>query len=523
MYGGKQLRGPAAGTYAVQRRPRAKLFGRSIRTEAIKGAGILALLLSVVGALIAALLMVGEVWNQGEQKVRPGSYARTVNRGGGPAGPRGIVAVLIRGSWGPIATPTAIDSEGMIDVNFGTGGTTDAIRQALRRAQRALVVRQGTGGVKGTVTLAGPGPTDRLRIDAAHPGTRGNNFRITKRVSLTDGARNEILVFEGATLLETHSYLPGADDAGAAAAAVNAGSAYVDAVVLAAGALDPVNLAALATGADPAVDGAAQTAALNALTTENFDVVAIDANDTTSHATVAAQLNTWRNAGKRVMAVVGEPTSVAFNTRKTNAAAFNREALVYTLNGFKEGATVNEGWLAAARAASEIAGSGLTESVTHRVLEQATDLQGALSGPEIDQSIQSGALVFTKNARGQVQIEYGINTLVTLGANQDAGWKKIKRVRIRDGLINDIGIATDDLVGKVNNDPSGRAQLRMQMQTVVDRYISQGALLAGAVTEDPNNRPSGDSAFFNIEADDVDSAEKIYETFGFRFSPPAAA
>jgi hypothetical protein len=53
--------------------------------------------------------------------------------------------------------------------------------------------------------------------------------------------------------------------------------------------------------------------------------------------------------------------------------------------------------------------------------------------------------------------------------------------------------------------------------------IAEGALLSGTIYEDPNNPPSGDSAWFVVAVDDLDSAEKVYITFGFRFAPPATA
>ena len=48
----------------------------------------------------------------------------------------------------------------------------------------------------------------------------------------------------------------------------------------------------------------------------------------------------------------------------------------------------------------------------------------------------------------------------------------------------------------------------------------EGALLQGSIFEDPNNPPVGDSAWFVVQVDDLDSAEKVYITFQFRFAPP---
>jgi hypothetical protein len=76
------------------------------------------------------------------------------------------------------------------------------------------------------------------------------------------------------------------------------------------------------------------------------------------------------------------------------------------------------------------------------------------------------------------------------------------------------------LIGKINNNADGRATLIAAAQGIINRMIAEGALLGGTIYEDPNNPPAGDSAWFVVAVDDVDSVEKVYITFGFRFSPP---
>jgi len=57
------------------------------------------------------------------------------------------------------------------------------------------------------------------------------------------------------------------------------------------------------------------------------------------------------------------------------------------------------------------------------------------------------------SAQKQVHIEYGINTFVTPTADMNAGWKKIRRVRTRDNLMDRITATWDPLIGKINNKP----------------------------------------------------------------------
>src|SRR5690606_14837341 len=249
----------------------------------------------------------------------------------------------------------------------------------------------------------------------------------------------------------------------------------------------------LTGGQDPIVNGESYSAGLSAIEAIDWNVLAVDTDDTATHTLVQAYIDRVRNEGKRVLGVVGEPTSVPLETRLTNARAFNDPAIIYVANGFKgsDGVT-REGYKAAARVAGMVASAQITESLTHYVVRGATELVGALTNAEIEQAIQFGALVFTMNAQKQVHIEYGINTFVTPTADMDAGWKKIRRVRTRDNLMDRIAATWDPLIGKINNSPDGRATLIAAAQGIINRMIAEGALLQGTIFEDPNNPPQGD-------------------------------
>jgi hypothetical protein len=463
----------------------------------------------------------GETFLGGETKIRPGVYVRVTDVGGNEpvALPRGIVGAVIRGSWGPLGTAEIVESAAHGQSLYGAN---TILREAFAGgARRVVAVRAGSGGTKATRVL-NASATPKLTLTAKHEGTRGNTFAVTKRVNPANAAQNQLLVYEGTSLLETITYTPAADDAQALVDAVNATSNFLDATFTATGDVDVVSQQALTGGADPTVNGAAYTAALAALEVEEFNVLAADSEDTAIQATVAAFVTDKRAEGKRIIGVIGEPISVAEATRRANAAAFNKAEIVYVGNGFSTANGDLDGAEAAARVAGMIAQAEVTESMTHKVVAGATGLLGGLTGAGVEAAINSGMLVFTRNAAGQVQIEYGITTLITPGAGQDAGWKKIRRVRTRDQLIAQIVADTDRLIGRVNNDDTGRALLIAGMQGAVNTLISLGALNAGSVTLDPANPAAGDSAWFVIEVEDNDSAEKVYLTFGFRFTPAAA-
>ena len=478
--------------------------------------------------------MSGVTFQVGEQKIRPGVYVRVTNIGEPQEAvvPQGIVAALFRASWGLLGQSVVLENADAVTSTFGTDGTTDTALEAFRGGCRQVVAyRLGSGGSPASVTLVDMNgtPENVVTITAKYPGSRGNNFAVTVRDSLTDTAMRELLLFEGATLFQTIPFAKGTDGAGEPQALVDAIAASNSPYITATKISDGSKLLAIATqtaltgGADPTVDGESYSQALSAIEAVTWNVLVVDSEDPVTHTAVQAYIDRVRSEGKRVLAVISEPTSEALSTRLDNARAFNDFAIVYVANGFRgSDGVAREGYRAAARVAGMVASAQITESLTHAVVRGATELVGALTNAEIEQAIQSGALVFSISSQRQVQIEYGINTFVSPTADYDAGWKKIRRVRTRDNLIARISATWEPLIGKLNNNPDGRATLVAAAQGVINDMIRDGALSAGTITEDPNNPPSGDSAWFVCQVDDNDSAEKLYITFGFRFAPPAS-
>lgn len=474
--------------------------------------------------------MAGQTFLPGQIMLAPGIYVRTTNVGAPPtaAVPQGIVAVLFTSSWGPLATVQELEGgvEEVLEL-YVSGGTIEALKEVFRGgAHRIVAYRMGdTTGAKATLTLkdGATTPVDVVKVEAKYEGIGGNQIKLTLKDSLSESGKRELQIYQGTTLRERFIYDPGADEPAALAAAV-VQSKLITAAKLAVGDTTVKDLTStpLASGSDPAVTGTEYAAGLTAVETRDFNVLVTDSDDDAIHATVQAYVDRVRTEGKRIIGVVGEPTSEAFATRLANSKAFNDAAIVYAGNGFQSVNGAIEGYKAAARVAGMVASSPITSSLTHAVVSGATDVIGPLTNAEVDQAINAGMLVFTFNTSNQVHIKYGITTLVTPSADQDAGWKKIRRVKTRDYLIDSIVRTWDPLIGKVNNSPDGRATLIAAAQGIINDLINVGSLLDGTIFEDPAKPAVGDSAWFLVAVDDLDSAEKLYVTFGFRFAPPAA-
>ncbi len=473
--------------------------------------------------------MAGSIFQVGEQKVRPGIYIRTTDVGEPPEAiiPQGTVATLFRASWGPLGEVVTIESAEAISPAFGDGGTVDALKENFRGGCRdVLGYRLGTGGAKATATLKDTAttPADAVKLEALYEGERGKEFTVTIRDSLIDETKRELLLYEGVTLRQKVEFAKGTGEPQALVEAIKeSGSLWITASKVAeSGTLAAVAQSPFTGGQDPTVTGEDYSAGLMAIEALHWNVLCVDTDDPITHAVVQTYVDRVTSEGKRILGTAGEPTSVELATRFANSRAFNDPPMHYVLNGFKgSDGIVREGYLAAARVAGMIAGSSITDSMTHAVVRGATEVVGALTNAEIEQALLSGAIVFTMSARKQVHIEQGINTFITPTADMDAGWKKIRRVKTRYNLIDRITETWDPLVGKVDNDPDGRGTLIAAAQGIINKMASpaEKALLGGVIMEDPDLPPDGDSAWFVAAVDDKDSAEKMYIRFGFRYGP----
>lgn len=469
--------------------------------------------------------MAGSTFFPGEQKIRPGVFIRVTNVGEPQQDtvPQGIAAAVFQADWGPLGEVQILESKAAGDALYRSGNLACYQEEFRGGCRQVVAYRVGAGGQKASVVLKNELDADAVTITGKYVGTHGNKLAITLEADPNDATKKVFSVYEDGILREQYKFTAGEDEIDRLIAAIPATSLITATKVDGAtGALkDYTSLEPLLGGQNPTVTTTDYTNALNAIETKDWNELAVDSDDPAIHAVVKEYIDRVRAEGKRVRATVGEPTSVTLATRLTNAAAFNDYAIKYVANGFKlADGSIIEGWKAAARIAGMSAAASVTTSLTHAVIAGAVEVVGALTNAQIEQAIQSGAIVFSTNAAGQVQVEYDINTFVTPDAEHDAGWKKNRRVRTRDTLIGRIAATWDTLIGKVNNDKDGRATLIAAAQGIIDDMIAEGALLpGGTIYEDPANPPSGDQAWFICQVDDVDSAEKLYITFGFRFTP----
>lgn len=458
----------------------------------------------------------------GETKVRPGTYFNVKKSGEDNTNGTmdGVCAVLFKADWGPVNQAVEINAYDGYESMYGTALTTDAIHYALKGgATKVICCRLGNGGTQGKVTLKTTDDKDAVLITAKYAGAKA--FTVTIKDKLADSTKRECLIYTGTQEFEKINFDKGGNEAASLAAAFSKSPYFhAEAVESVSGELGAVNQEPFTQGTNPAITTEDYSNGLAVLERYRFNTICVDTEDVGIHSLLESYVSRIYNSGQLVMGVVSEKENVDLEERMQHAASFNTEKMIYVLNSSITDSTGASaaGYQTAARVAGMIAACASNRSLTHTVLEGITQLEEVLTPAQISKAETMGCLVLSTNSSNQVWIDSGINTLVTLPEHMDQGWKKIRRTKTRYELLTRANNQAEELIGKVDNDTNGRATIVSQIQGVGNAMIDEGKLLACSVKESSLFSPEGDSAWFEIQCVDKDSAEHIYLTYTFRFS-----
>lgn len=464
-------------------------------------------------------------YNVGENKKRPGVFQRYSNTGFDTlsGAQDGICAIPVKASWGPLGKVVKNTLKSDLTKTYGASvygaGHTVPAAAAMFDGGAATVYtyRLGTGGTKASKEITGG-----LTATAKHPGTLAISVAVKEK--LGDSTVKQFLVYADNALVETWNFAADGKTEGASLIAAAAGSNYVDITGTAATVpVLAVASGALTGGANPNVTNEDYSKAFAAFEPYYYNAIALDVDDD-ENMTLSLLLQAYKeNAyklGKNGYGVVGEKTTVAFETRCAHSKAFNDKKVAYLGGGYMAGTESKDGVMAICYAAGVIASTPSNQGITHVVVKGATDLCEVLTYSQYEQAIESGMLMLSMAPDGSIWFDSGINTLVAPeNGVQDAGWKKIRRTKVRFELFDRLDRALSPKIGRVSADTDGVADIVQTGQRVVDAMVSEGKLMEGAVfCEDPTNPLTGDSAWFLVQVDDIDSLEKIYMHYQFRYS-----
>lgn len=463
-------------------------------------------------------------YKEGETKVRPGIYQRYENVGINPlaAVVDGVCAIPVRASWGPLGKVVKNARASELTKNYGTGtyGTGYTIPAAAEMFHGGAVTvytyRMGSGGKQASLTV------DGLTVTAMYPGTLPISVSVLTK--LGDSAKKQMQVYAGTSLVESFDFMADGANEGANLIAAAANSKYVTVTGTAAtvSVLD-VASGALTGGEDPKVTNEDYSKAFAALEPYYYNTIALDVDDDenlTLSLLLQAYLESAYELGKMGMAVVGEKTTVDFETRLKHARAFNDYKVVYLGGGWMCGTENMDGVMAICHTAGVIASTPSNKGITHAVIEGATELLESLTHYQYEEALNSGALMVSMSKEGSIWYDHAFNTRVSpADATEDDGWKKIRRVKVRFEMFDRLDRAMEPKVGRVTADSDGVADCVQTGQRILDAMVTEGKIAAGATfTADTANPMEGDSAWFLIQADDLDSLEKIYLQYQFRYS-----
>ena len=467
----------------------------------------------------------GAIYRAGESKVRPGVYRRYEKTGTNsiPGAITGVFAIPVHAIFGPLDTVTSFGSDQMDELKalYGSKGTVDAALALFDGgATEVHVYRLGAEGTKASVTLKA---TDATIATLSTKYPTDGDFNITVKPKLEDATVKQLLVYLGTELLETIEYTASEDEKTALVEATNTKSKYLTATAgEGTGAADAVANVTLTGGTAPTVTTESYSKAFEAFESYKWNMFVLDTCETTVHALVKAYLDRIFNEGALGVCALGEPTTVAFDTRCEHAKAFDSEKIIYLGSGYEDASGNKvDGYLAIAKQAGIIGSMESNASATHTVVSGAVKTLEVLKNSQYKKAIESGMLLLSPNDEGQLWFDAGINTLITLGEDQDEGWKKIKRTAVRFEMFDRIDRAVNPLVGQVDCDDVGIGDIIMAAQSILDAMASdtEKKLQKGATfAEDTTIKRGPDYAHFVIDAVDVDSLEKIYLRYMFRFS-----
>lgn len=473
-------------------------------------------------------------FNAGEEKIRPGVYQRYTGEQSlkYASALNGVCAIPVKADWGPVGVVTACNSVSDVQKKFGNPGANNTTNAAIAMfnggASKVYVYRMGSAGSSASLSLKNDSGTECATVTAKYPGTREISISIQPKVG--DSSKKEFIVYDGSELKERFTFNAGVSESETEnlVSVVNSNYVTVEKKEGANGAIAAVAMAsgALSGGANPTVANSDYSTAFEAFEPFAYNVIALDVDDDESLTLtnlLTAYLSQAYQTGKLAMAVVGEKMSVDFDTRCNHAKGFNDEKVVFFGSGYldAEGKTV-DGAEAICYTAGLIAGTPANQSIVHATFNGAADLAETLTNEQYEQAILSGMLTLSRSADGTVWYDSGVNTLVKNKAEQDDGWKKIRRVKTRFEVMDRIDRTVAPLVGRINCDPDGVAFILQLGNGVLQEMISERKIFNNAtIVEDPENPYKGDSAWFLINIDDIDSLEKIYLHYVFRYSQNA--
>lgn len=440
------------------------------------------------------------VWN-GQTKVRPGAYINfKAVRGANIANSdRGVVALPLALGWGD-ASVIEVSASEIADGTFTkktaceiADPSVQPLIEAMKYASSALIYPLTSGGLKAKCIIGES--TGALTCTAKYAGTKGNNLVVAINNTGIDG------VFEVVTILGTSTK----DRQTAKTIGELKANDFVEFSGSAKGKLSANAGTALTGGTDGAITAASMANFLGAIKTKKWNAVGIPLNGldgNTINATIIPYINSLRDGGKKVVAVVN------------NYPSADNEGIISVDQGYRtENEEVGVDAFVGA-VAGMCAGTPINQSNTYRVITGALEIINPKTDEEIEAGLMSGCFMLSYRQDEAVVVESDINTLVNVGTDKSDAFKKNRIIRTLDDIANTIRATFENnYIGKVNRNEAGKNAFKA---AVIKYFTSLQNMEAiqNFTSEDVEvlDGESIDSIVCNVAVQPLDSMEKLYMT-----------
>ena len=443
--------------------------------------------------------MAGGTFNKNTKKVRPGVYVNvqsTVNNTVF-AGRRGTVLIpFVTHDYGPTGSMITLSGDSP-DIFYELLGysvydTTNAnmllIREALKNAATVLLWIIKTGS---RATASGGGLTGT----AKYGGTRGNKLSFVISANVLDNAKFDITVSLDGNVVSKYTGIANITEA------IAIDDPWIVFTKTANDSVLAVNSGVNLTGATAATASSEDVMTfLDSVENAGFDVILFPNTDSSLQTAFVSKVRFLNdNVGKNIQGVVA-------------GKAADYQGVINVTNSYKtsDGITLTipqaAAWVAGATAAAEC-----TESLTYRPVDDAVEVVGVKSNETAISAISNGEFFFSYN-EGTVVVESDVNSLVNVGNNQDASYKKNRVVRTINEVIK--SIKAEFSPNKYANVDTHWDVMDEHGQAILSYYAELGAIKAvedGDFSVD-REMSSGEHTYFNVYIRPIDSAEKLYVT-----------
>ena len=470
----------------------------------------------------------GGSWDSSAPPVRSGLFFNVVQGTptAAPAPAGGVVALVAKADWGPVNTVTAMSTKLAVSTAFGTGQTMATSAALAFRGSNTYGASQvlayrivGANSVKASLTLNKTGPVAAIVLSARYQGTRANGFTVTVRDTPADAAKTDIVLYEGSTILETHTY---ADAATLAAIVVqlNTDSSYFTATTATTGSLLTVTGAAFTSGFNG--DALTSTEYGNALSAFEAiggqfsmfcldDYIALSDGIKTTIAAWVARLNA---EGSLFLAVVGGALAETTTTAKTRSTGLNSEYVVNTTRDLYVDGVLCSSSVLAPLVAGCIAGVGVGRAIS------LLDLPGcSVDNPptitEVETLVTGGVIPFIASDAATTRIQRGRTSLVTLTSEKGDVFQSILQVRKIHHTLRALTDVYLTIVGAgVPNNAVGRGEIMGSFKAALLSLSEQGIVNPDwTIALDADQDNSGETLHVNLVARPAPTVEVVLGTW----------